>query len=230
MKFVWEVLITALGQGVSREDLRFRPDINGSPYFETAFEDLNAETLWDATVEVNPLSRFAHVLSKLFDPDLEAYKATRELLFDAFMHYQGQLDLRQGFTKSEYYIRSILRDLLSGTYGESHGENCKLFTNEQMKNILRCLLTLHKTGTSLELFRKALRPVYPQTLIYRNNNAYREILIYIPWEKNGEDMRKLDFIVSMFLDINYTVYVFWKHHFGIIGVDETLEYGDSLIF
>ena len=230
MNYIWEVMLKALEQGLEKEKLRFVPEMNGSPYFEASFEELNADTLWEKEIKINPLYRFSNIFAHVFGLDLTRYQALRELLFDVFMHYQGQLDLRQGLTKSEFYIRAMLKDILSGEFGSKLAEDAFLFTNFEMKSILHGFLTLNRTGISLELFKKIMRTVYPRALMYRNNNIYREILVYLPDEKNDSDLRKLDFLVSMFLDVNYTVYIFWKHHFGIIGVDETLEYGDMLIF
>jgi hypothetical protein len=146
------------------------------------------------------------------------------------MHYQGQIDLRQGLTRDEYHIRAIMKDMMDGVYGSRIAKDVWLFTNREMKAILYGMLSLHRVGASMELFRKVMRTVYPQALVYRNNDVYRETFLYFAFDKSEEEIRKVDFLVSLFLDLNYTVYVFWKHHFGVMDVDETLEFNHTLIF
>lgn len=181
MNTAWEVVLQAKEQGIDPQILKFSPNCNSGPYRETGFTDLNIQELGETAVEINPLYRFTHIFAELLDVNLEELPKARELLFDVFLHYQTQLDLRSGLTKSEYYIRAVLKDLLAGIYGEA--------------------------------VAKAIR-----------------LLIYIPMLKRETEQSKLHFLVSMFLEINYTVYSFWGHHFGIIGLDETLEYDKMVLF
>jgi len=230
MNMIWDVMLSALSQGIPSEQLHFVVDSSPSPYLEVAFEEMNADSLYDNTIEVNPLYRFTGIFAKALDINVESYAKLREILLDAFIHHQSRLDLRSGLTKSEFYVRAILKDILGGAYGKKAAENAQLFTNLEMKSILYGMLDLFKSGASLELFRKIMRSIYPDVLIYLNKGIYREILLYMPQDKTESELKKLDFLVSMFLSINYTVFVFWKHHFGVIGINESLYYDDMLIF
>ena len=230
MNYAWEVVLRAMEQGLDPHGIQFHPELNGNPYREASFDELNLTELGDGSVGINPLYRFTHLFGVLFDINEDRYPQMRAMLFDVFMHYRSQLDLRQGLTKSEYYARAILRDLLTGAYGERAAEAVTLFSNAEAKSILYCMLTLIKGGGSIELFRHAVRTVYPKAMIYRNNDVFREVLIYLPRRKNEADEKKLDFLVSMFLDINYTAYAFWGRHFGVIDIEETLRFDEMLIF
>lgn len=230
MNTAWEVVLQAKKQGVDPQALKFSPNCSSGPYRETGFTDLNIRELADTAVEINPLYRFTHIFAELLDVNLEELPKARELLFDVFLHYQTQLDLRSGLTKSEYYIRAVLKDLLAGVYGEAAAKVIRLFTNGQVKSILHGMLTLYRCGGSIALFQQMMRAVYPKAVVYRNADVFRELLIYIPMLKRETEQEKLHFLVSMFLDINYTAYSFWGHHFGIIGLDETLEYDKMILF
>ena len=230
MNLAWEVILRAMEQGQDPHEIQFQPEFHGSPYREASFEALNRTELMEREVNINPLYRFSHIFGTLLDINEAQYPKLREMFFDVFMHYQSQLDLRQGLTKSEYYARAVLRDILSGVYGTKAAEAVTLFTNKEAKNILYGMLNLFKCGTSMELFRKITRTIYPRAMVYRNNDIYREILLYIPRMKSSVDEGKIGFLISMFLDINYTVYTFWSRHFGVIGLDGTLEFGKMLIF
>ena len=211
--------------------------MNGSPYRETAFEDWNLSELEQTgtdsastTVKINPLYRFSSLFGLLFDINENEYPELRELSFDVFMHYQSQLDLRQGLTKKEYYLRAILKDILAGAYGEKASKTIILFTNQEAKALLYGMFSLFRCGISMELFSQTIRAIYPKARVYRNNNVYRELLLYLPLDKQETEVQKLDFIISMFLSINYTVHTFWGHHFGVIDMDETLRFDEMLLF
>jgi len=223
-------MLRAMEQGLDPHGFRFQPDMKGSPYRETVFSDMNLAEVTDAEIGINPLYRFAHIFGPIFDLNEDRYPELREMLLDVFMHYQSQLDLRQGLTKSEYYIRAILRDLLSGAYGPKAEEMIKVFPNAEAKRVLYGMLVLFRAGSSTELFCQVIRSIYPRGIAYRNNDVYREILLYLPQQKNAADEKKLDFLISMFLDMNYTVYTFWGHHFGVIDLDETLVFDEMLLF
>lgn len=230
MNTAWEVALKAKEQGIDPQQLKYVPNCNGNPYRETGFVDLNMRELDEKEVVINPLYRFTHIFAELLDMNLTELAQSREMLFDVFLHYQTQLDLRSGLTKSEYYVRAILKDILNGVYGEEAADAIVLFSNRQAKGLLYAMLELFICNTSVALFQKVIRAVYPKAVVYRNNDEYRELLIYLPMKKSDKEQRKLDFLISMFLDINYTVYTFWGRHFGIIGYDLTLQFEKMLLF
>ena len=45
MNMIWDVMLSALSQGIPTEQLRFVVDSSPSPYLEVAFEELNADSL-----------------------------------------------------------------------------------------------------------------------------------------------------------------------------------------
>lgn len=230
MNTAWEVALKAKEQAIDPQRLKYIPNCNGNPYRETGFVDLNIKELDEKEVEINPLYRFTHIFAELLDVNLTEFAQSREMLFDVYLHYQTQLDLRSGLTKSEYYVRAILKDLLNDVYGEEAALAITLFTNRQVKELLYGMIELFSCNTSVSLFQKVIRAVYPTAVVYRNNDVYRELLIYLPMEKSDVEERKLDFLIGMFLDINYTVYAFWGRHFGIIGYDLTLQFDKMLLF
>lgn len=230
MNTAWEVSLKAKEQGLDPQILRYIPNCNSGPYRETGFIDLNIRELGESEVEINPLYRFTHIFGELLDVNLTEMPEARELLFDVFMHYQTQLDLRSGLTKSEYYIRAVLKDILGTVYGEKAADAITLFPNDGVKKILYGMLEMFQCGTSVGLFQKIIRAVYPNAVVYSNSDIFRELLIYLPLEKTEDEQSKLDFLITMFLDINYTVFTFWGKHFGIIGYDLTLQFDKMLLF
>ena len=101
MNYAWEAALAADRCKVAREDVRYVPVRNGSPYTEIAQESLNNRDIDAGRVEINPLYRFSKEFSAMFDMDLEAYGKARALFFDVFMQYLIQIDLRQSLSRQE---------------------------------------------------------------------------------------------------------------------------------
>lgn len=230
MNLAWEVALKAIEQELDLQTMRFCPNFNSSPYRETAFEDLNLAELSDPHIELNPLYRFSPIFSALFHANVTGYEQLSEMLFDLFMHYQTQLDLRRGLTRSEYYIRAILRDLMDGVYGESAAQAIMMFRKDEVKAILYRMLNLFQCGCLVSSFMQLMGTIYPTAIVYRNRDKDREILIYLPVDNSVIEQQKINFVLGMFLPMNYTVYVFWNRHFGLIDMDETMLLDHVILF
>lgn len=230
MNYLWEVALRADDEDIPRESLRYVPAEICSPYIEASFVDLNTVTPDESVVEANPLYRFASIFGQIFDINLMACPKTRAILFNVCMQYMIQIDLRQGLTRSEHYLRFILRDINRGVYGEDAARAVRLFTPVELRRVLTCMLTLYKCGGSVLLFRQAMRAVYPESLVYSSNDLFREVLIYIGMKETPEERCKIEFLLSTFLSYDYTTHLFWEHHFGIIDVDVTMVLDEMVLF
>jgi len=230
MNYVWEAVLLADREKIPREKLQFVPVDDGSPYAEVVREILNANTLDDTIVEINPLYRFAGVFADVFDRNVEGYEQTRELLFRVFMQYMVQLDLRQGLSRQEYAIGFLLKDILHGVCGSDAAQAIGYFEKEKLRQLLRLILKLYQCGSSLYLFKEVMRYLYPDSLVYASNDEVRQLLIYIGVKETQEERTKIEFLQGMFLPINYQVFLFWEYHFGIIDVEETLELDNMVLF
>ncbi len=230
MNYAWEVVLQAEKENQSRDMLQFVEASEPSPYIEVSMTDLNMDTLEESRVEINPLYRFEDVFGRLFDKNVEEMKKTREIFFDVCMHYIVQLDLREGISKEDFYCELIADDLKQGKYGALAQRRFDLFEKAEQKLILRSYLQLLKTGNYLEEFRKVVTRLYPETIIYENNEAVQELLVYLGIKETEKVREKSAFFVEMFLPIQETVYFFYEHHFGIIDVDETMVMDEMVIF
>ncbi len=230
MNYIWEAALAADEAGMNREEIRFIPVRTGSPYIEVVQENINNSGLKRPQVEVNPLYRFAKEFSAVFDVNVKGYEKTRELLFDAAMHYMIQIDLRQGLSKQEYALRFLLKDLMDGVCGSQAAQVIERFEKGKTRRLLRLILKLYHCGSSIYLFKEVMRCMYPDSLVYASNEAVRQVLVYVGVKETEEERERLNFLEDMFLPINYQVFLFWEHHFGIIDVDETMELDELVLF
>lgn len=230
MNYLWEVALRADDCGAAREEIRYRPAKIYSPYIEASFTDLNESDVGAQTVEANPLYRFAHIFAAIFDINITIAQQTRNALFDICMHYIIQIDLRQGLSKSEYQLRFLLRDLLDGVYQDKFAYGMQQLNHVEIRKILICMHWLLTCGGSILLFRQATRVLYPDAIVYESNDNFRELFIYLGKKDTAEERGKIDFITGVFLAKDYTVHLFWEHHFGIIDVDVTMELDEMVLF
>lgn len=230
MNYAWEAVLQAEKDNRSREILRFVEAAAPSPYIEVSMVDLNLETPEEDKIEINPLYRFEDVFGRLFDKNVQEMMQTREIFFDVCMHYITQLDLREGLSKEDFYCSLIAEDINQGKYGESAAKNFSLFEKGEQKIILHSYLQLLKTENYQEEFRKAVIRLYAGAIIYENNEAAHELLVYLGVEETEKERRKLELLVELFLPVRERVFLFYEHHFGIIGVDETMVVDEMVVF
>ena len=167
---------------------------------------------------------------ELFDINLHKYKDMREYFFDIFMQYMIQLDLRQGYSKKEYYYKFILKEILNKLYSNQNIEAIKCFNKEEVYLIFCFAIRLYNCGSSVFLFKQIMRMLYKKSIVYASNDYVDEYLIYIGKKETEEEIKKINFIVGMFLPINFKIHLFWENHFGIIDVEETMKIDEIALF
>ena len=230
MNLAWEAALRADKSGIDREELRYVPTQNGSPYTEVALEYLNENQIEQSVVEINPLNRFAKIYSKIFDINLKEYQKSRDVFFDIYIHYIVQLDLRQGLSRKEYQLRYILKELLEDVCQINSETVIRQIEKEKLPLILRMVWKLYRCGSSIALFREAMRLLYPYSIIYENKEEANYLLIYIGEKEGRKNRERFAFLQAVFLPINVQVYLFWERHFGIIGIDETMVLDEMVLF
>lgn len=230
MNYAWEAMLQADRDDISRDDIRFVNAAIASPYVEISLENLNADFIEGRAVEINPLYRFGKELGTLFDGNIPWLEQTRQIFFDVCMHYITQLDLREGLSRQDFYLHLLERDFVQGRFGGKATMAVGLFTKCERKKWLASLLNLMHGGNYLYEFRKILKEIYPQFLLYENNDMAYELLVYLGAQETTAERGRIKFLIWLFLPIQYVVHIFYDHHFGIIGIDETMVLDEMVLF
>lgn len=230
MNFAWEAALSADRSGIEREEIRYIPTQAGSPYAEVIFENLNESTLAQPIVEVNPLYRFSAVFSEIFDRNLCDYQKSREVFFDIYMHYVVQLDLRQRLSRKEYQLKYILKDFLSNVCQMDSKTVLLQMKRGEVPLLLRLVWKLYRCGSSMPLFREIMRAMFPSSFVYENKGKMNQLLIYIGEKETDQARMRMELLQALFLPVNEQVFLFWEHHFGIIGIDETMMLDEMVLF
>ena len=230
MNYIWETVLQAEKDNKKRDELHFVDAVNPSPYMEVSFVDLNLKAPEEEIIEVNPLYRLQDVFGELFDKNIEGMLRTRELFFDVCLHYIAQLDLREGISKEDYYYEALNQDIVQGRYGMHTKEDFQFFEKKEQKIVLRFYLQLLKTRNYQEIFKKVIVALYPCAYVYESNETDDELLVYLVVTETIEEERRVTFLKDMFLPLRERVHFFYEHHFGIIGVDETMMIDEMVLF
>lgn len=176
------------------------------------------------------MADYAAVFESLLEEDIDGHDELRSALFDILVHYLSELDLREGLCRAEYYAQFLREDIESGLFGTKNAAVLRFFSKSQERFVLAGLLRLYRVGPSMRLFAQLLRELYPGSIAYLNTCAGRELLIYIGKKKTAALAAQVDLLCDLFVPADYELRLFWDMHFGLIGVDETMEIGGMMMF
>lgn len=230
MNYAWEILLQADKEEIGRDSIRFTNAGNPSPYMELSMENLNADSVESQIVEINPLYRFGRELGNLFGINLTGMEQTRRIFFDICIHYISQLDLREGLSRRDFYLELLREDIQTERFSEGDREAFPLFSKEERNVWTSALLSLMKSGNYLYEFRKAVKQIYPRALLYESNDLADEFLLYLGVKETKDEQKRIKMLVRFLVPIQAKVHIFYDRHFGIIGIDETMELDEMMIF
>ena len=68
------------------------------------------------------------------------------------------------------------------------------------------------------------------SIVYHNNDFPEELLVYTSSRKNDELEQRLKFLIELFLDIQYHIEIYYEYHFGIIGMEDTMQIDEIALY
>lgn len=230
MNFLWDIALRAESQGIEEREMFFRQAKEYSPFSEQAFSCLNEREVPDGEIELNLLYRFTHIFQEILSEDGEDYPEFGRYLVDGALHMLLYTDLRRGLTKRDIYVRRVMEELEDGTFWREAAEDFKLIPREKRNRLATLVLGQMETGSSLMAFRRGLLVLFPNAILYQVRADRKKLLLYLKENETEKNQRMLRFIQDMFLPVSYNLRVFWKYHFGIIGVDGAMKIDEIAIY
>lgn len=223
MRYLWEAAIKAREKGLPMAAIRFTHALLGSAYMELALPFLNQSEIGGTEVAVNTYYRFYSIFRDMFGPDQTEYPSLRESLTNLILHMLAENDVRMGMTKEEYYKKLLARDIEEGAFDSGVHEVFTGFNKEEQSLLMGGWLRSCRTGSSLGIFTDMIHGLVDDSIVYHNQDFPTEILVYTGSEETPELKERMNLLIDMFLDIQYRAEVFYKYHFGIIGMEETMQ-------
>ncbi len=235
MNFLWDMVLRAKKQGRKEEELFFKQAKEYSPFYEQSFSCINEKEIHTKEIEVNLLYRFADIFQELLSEedcglDGGEYGEFREYFIDVILHVLVYTDLRHGLTKREIYSKKLLEEVRNGSYWKGVAEGMELLEEDIQNRLATLLLTQTKTGSSLNHFRSALRILYPDGILYQPKGEKKTLLLYLKEKGNHRDEQILELAKALFLPLGFVLRVFWKYHFGIIGIEATMKLEEIALY
>lgn len=236
MNFIWDIILQAEKDGFSRDALFYRQAETPSPYYEHSFPIINQKWVESPLVEINSLYRFSLIFEELLHPDVLRGLRYGDIayfvyyFFDTIVHYIGEIDLRHGLTRREFYVRALRREILDGAFSNAAAEAMAVMDRALQLKLADEVLTQMQTGSCLYRFRKAILAAFPDCLLYQSNYESSQLYLYIGKPESQVRAKILGFALEGFLPLGFSVKVFWQHHFGILGVDATMPSNGIAIF
>lgn len=236
MRYLWEALMAANEEKIPEKMIRFVHVPSGSAYMELSLECLNQNWLEEdgqkkreSVIEVNTYYRFYHIFKDLFAPDQDEFPALRESLTNLILHLLAQNDIRMGLTEDDYHKKLLASEIMAGGFGETARNVFISMNRQEQEKLLGGWLNSFRVGSALPIFLDMIHGLIKDSIVYYNNDCLGEILIYTGLRKERNLEQRIAFLVDTFLDIRYSVEVFYEYHFGIIGMEETMQIDEIAI-
>jgi len=229
MNYIWDLLIKAENEGMRKQAIQFTTATSYSPYMELSNEMINAQTI-EHTVEVNPYYRYYEIFKDLFPPEDVGEDEFKTIFFDVILHFLAEIDLVQGMNKREYYLRFIVKDIEDGVFGSNAKKNMKWFTKAEQVQLALNMLRMYETGDEIYLLKDTMRKLFKDCMIYIRSDEKDELLIYIGQQQCESTQSKVELILELFLPIRFQTEIYWKQHFGIIEVEETMRLDHIVLY
>lgn len=238
MNFFWDIVLQAQEQGKQEEDLFFTQANEYSPFLEQSFSCINETKIDDEVIELNLLFRFANVFQEILSPQLQEHLAEADRNFsefriyfiDAALHTLLYTDLRAGLTKRDVYIKKLTEELLGGAFWKAAAPKFAKIGRPEQNRLAALVLTQMQTGSSLHIFKRGVLVLFPQARLYQLRDRQEQLLLYLEQNPSDADRQSLQFVQDMFLPIRYELRVFWRYHFGVIGIDDAMKIDEIALY
>lgn len=235
MRYLWEVLLAAQEEGIPEEKLRFVHTPSGSGYMELSLPCLNQtwveedDEAGNVSIGVNTYYRFYDIFNNMFPPDTAEFPALRESLTNLALHMLAQNDIRKGLTKEDYLKRFLEKEIWAGGFGVTAKDVFLSMNKAEREKLLGGWLNSFRVGSALPIFLDMVHGLVADSIVYHSNECPDEVLVYTGLRKEKNLEQRIRFLIDTFLDIRYHVEIFYEYHFGIIGVEETMQIDEIAI-
>ncbi|MBR3771302.1 MAG: hypothetical protein IKL07_03450 [Clostridium sp.] len=220
MNIVWDVFVNALKKGISFDEITIVPAGSFSPYYELSSGCLNQTEVYAGDIyEVNPIYRYPDIFTQLLEVEAEEEKKT---LFNELFHFFYKVENELNDTRETFEISLLARDFEQGVYGMNIRDLFAFFTHDEKMLMAKLLRMQYRHGQSRKLLAMAVKQVFSLSYLYEMAEE-KKILIYPGVRKCYVAEQKLAFIQQFFIPIDYEIEPYWRFHFGIMEVEETMR-------
>ncbi|MNJ71526.1 hypothetical protein D3C77_680780 [compost metagenome] len=110
-----------------------------------------------------------------------------------------------------------------GLFGEDVRTGLSLFNREEKEIIAANVLRLYETGEAVYLLKDTMRKLFTRSTIYVNCEEKDELVFYVGQKETADTKARIELVRKLFLPVRFDTEIYWEHHFGIQGVEETMQ-------
>ncbi|WP_369712169.1 hypothetical protein AB8B23_07140 [Leptotrichia sp. HSP-342] len=147
------------------------------------------------------------------------------------INYLQELDFTSGTTVIDVICEKISEDIKKGTLGINLKRYFSILNREEQGYVVLLIYNEKINGVNcMKNFKLGIKYFFLDSLIYRQKSEKNKIIVYINKPKNKENVAKIKTLELLFLEFGMELKVFWKNHFGVVNVDETVKIDEIAVF
>lgn len=232
MEDIWKRIMKDLNT------VRFEQAEFFSPYCESVIGSILPSEDGTDLIRINAFYRYDRIFQQFLAEQGERAEdggnvraeQTEKLLYDYLMHLLVRLEVRNGVTQKELRIRSRMKQLEEGRYGERVQSSFRGFEPDLKYKTAFYLVQQERTGESVALFGKVLCDLLSDGVLYKHEINDRELLFYLGRKKRPADTGIIAAAEELFLPFLYTLRVFYETPFGVIENQHCMNINEIEIF
>ncbi len=233
-RYIWHIMHLRRKTGVSVRHVKFLASKKISPYLELNLEEMNFKELdregEKYLIHVNPFIRFTDTFTHLLEVNYKKAQKLREALGNLFFHFMANLDAFEGKSIREFELEFIIEDLENGVFGEKVKKLLDNFDELEKYKIAENLHDLYTYDNRMEVYKKGIKKIFRDSIIYDNNFNKEVLVVYINEEETTKNKEKFELLNILFLPLGMKYRIFWKYHFGIVELDVTMKVGNMAVY
>ena len=232
-QYIWSLLVS--NNGFENEKIKFIKSSVISPYFELNLENINdiavGKSDEEYLIETNPFFRFDDIFSFLLMPDSDGNnEKLKESLLNIVLHILGNFDLYEGQTKKDFYCKEIVRNMESGSCGEKLKNSFSFLNMKEKLYIAEVFLEYNEGRNQIRCLKKIVKKFFPESIVYDNKYSDENIVIYLGHKKDAKTREIKGIINELFIPLGLKPKYFYEHHFGVLGIEETLMIDSMAVY
>ena len=243
MNYIWHPLIEAIQRGYNTTKLQYR--LKDRRFFcEVGEEKLGFDAgaykisplleymplvLYDpdeaadreeqfSRMDVNPYHRFDEIFRHILLP--ERNDPNDLVVCDIITHMLAHIDRICGMSKRDFQLMLIINEITGGCYGDAE-RVFQLFSVIEKRALAEALIMLYKTSNPLRCLDVLFSVIMTDYHIRLRDNE--EVVFYNPYGFDEREVKKLRFIIVLFLPIDFPYVIHWRYTYGTVGLDESIK-------
>ena len=147
------------------------------------------------------------------------------------INYLQELDFVSGTTVIDVICEKISEDIKKETLGINLKRHFSILNREEQGYVALLIYNEKINGVNcMKNFKLGIKYFFLDSLIYRQKSKKNKIIVYINKPKNKVNVAKIKTLELLFLEFGMELKVFWKNHFGVVNVDETVKIDEIAVF